>query len=224
MENRLLRYAASVAVAAVLASSAHACDGYRKGFTIGGGFGGGVSHITSDFGGIDNEATRGGPGLDVRIGYAPTDRLNIFLGGKIHICYLSDIVDRYDRYFELMNGEGYKAVAAIFFSPIALPLIPFTGSHMIMGLGGVTYYLEDEAPAFFFEATFGASIFPDEFEDRTKGGFGFSVGLGYEFVEHWNVRCDAMFGFYMPQGSGHYYDDVTSNAFSAMLTLNYLFY
>ena len=224
MCNRTLGMVTCCIAVVLLAADAHAFDRKRKGFILGFGGGGGVSHISSSIGPDDHAATRGGPGIDVRLGYGYSDRLIIFFGGKLHFCYIDEIVDKYDAYFDAMSGEGYKSVLAIMFAPVILPFVPFAGAHTLMGLGGATYYLEDAVPSFFFEATLGASIFPDEFADRGRGGAGFSLGAGYEFKERWSVRCDLMVGIYRPQESDYDPVDESANAVTVMLTVNYLYY
>ncbi|UCF06291.1 MAG: hypothetical protein JSV33_04485 [bacterium] len=224
MDNRLLRTVVSGAAVIALAANAYAFDGKRKGFILGFGMGGGVSHISSRIGAARDSATRGGPGVDVRIGYARTDRWHIFFGGKMNFCYLDEIIENYDAYFDAMSGEGLKSAAAIIFAPVVLPFIPIGGAHSVIGLVGVSYYLDDAAPSFFFEATLGASIFPDEFADEARGGGGFSLAAGYEFEKRWSFRCDVMVGIYRPQETDYDTEDERANAVTVMLTANYLYY
>ena len=134
------------------------------------------------------------------------------------MCYLDRIGEGYSNYFDTMSDDGIKSIFATIFLPFAFFAIPMKESHSLLGLG-VTYYLNETAPSYFFEGMIGGSIIPDEFANKTKGGLGFSFGTGYEFNKRWNIKCDFLFGASNRSG-GPGYDYIEDSTFGMTLLLS----
>lgn len=207
------------------AGSGQAFDGQRKGLVFGGGIGFGTTRIGSDSYLGENSTWRAAPAFDWQLGYCPDNRMVIFIGTKSVLTYLDLIADQYQDYFDAMQEDNLKGVAACIGAPIVLPLLWMGGAHTTFGLLGVSYYFEDQAPSYFVEATIGAGIIPDEFRSETFGGLGFTLAGGWEFSTHYSLRCDLMFGF-STEGNGSDFLSYggSSSAFSIMLTFNSLAY
>ncbi len=77
------------------------------------------------------------------------------------------------------------------------------GTIALHGLGtaSINYYLKPLAPTFYLSGGLGLATISTPFENNTDTdiGVGFFAGAGYEFVRHFAVQFDFMFG--MPQES-----------------------
>ncbi|MBN2362811.1 hypothetical protein JXL83_01625 [candidate division WOR-3 bacterium] len=181
----------------------------RKGFIAGFTLGPALSFVhAEDSRGMEYDKTHFGMGFDLRIGWAFTNQFSVQYDHKSAI-FFSDVLDR-----ELSDEQ--KIFATIFF-----PFYPMTFSQNNAGLG-MTYYFNPKVPSPYIDGNVGFSIYPvgDWFDDLT-GGFGFSLGGGYEFSEHWHFHGALMFGF---SSGDETHSDRTSNAVSTILTVGYLFY
>lgn len=82
----------------------------------------------------------------------------------------------------------------------------------------------DQKSAIFFSDALDRELSDEQknnwFDDLT-GGFGFSLGGGYEFSEHWHFHGVLIFGF---SSGDETHSDRTSNAVSTILTVGYLLY
>jgi len=199
-------------------------NGQRQGFTVGAGVGVGPSYIHSEAGERSDDVFRIGPGLDFRFGLAPTNNLQFFTGAKMCMCYWDKIGETYGDYFDAMRGDDLKAVGAIIAFPFAIGIIPMMGSHTVFGLVGATYYLNEAAPSYFFEGTVGVGIVPDEFGKDTRGGTGFSVGAGYEFVPHFNIRGDILYGHGVDEPMGYRTYEESATGVTLLVTMNVIAY
>jgi hypothetical protein len=64
------------------------------------------------------------------------------------------------------------------------------------GTAAVSYYLVPQSPTFFLSGGLGFSSISAPFESNSDSdiGFGFFVGGGYEFIRHFAVEVDLMYG------------------------------
>jgi hypothetical protein len=215
-----------------LVTVTRAFDGERKGLIFGGGVGFGLTYFHSKIDslpavGLSNSVVKFGPAVDVRAGYAWSNREMIFMGAKMSMAYFDEITDSYDSYFGTIEDGGILGTLAILALPWAMVLIPMSGSHSIMGIVGGTYYFSDSAPCYFVEGTIGPGIIPDEFTGKTEAGVGLSLAGGYEFQKHWNVRSDILIAVrkYSPSGTYSVSDYSERNiALTIMFTVNWLEY
>jgi hypothetical protein len=174
-------------------------DGERRGFIFEINLGLGATSINYDY--IyrdieisDKHLTKGAVGFEGRLGYAPTNRFQVYLVNKMSIFDAKKMVDDYENYFDKMSGEGVLSALYIIFSPIILPFIPYASSHSTIGFGA-SYYLEEEAPSFFVDAGLGGAIIYNPFADKVEGGRGFYAGGGYEFQKNLQAKFDLMYGW-----------------------------
>lgn len=168
-------------------------DGNRKGPTIEGSFGGGLTTVYSDYY-VKEEVTHGAFNVELKIGMGGSNRYQLYLINKIAVIDFSNMIDDYDNYFDKMSGEGLGSVFYIMVSPIVLPFIPYASSHSLLGFG-IDYYFNDTAPSYFIGGGFGGSFMFNPFRDKTDGGAGFFLSGGYEFQKHVLVKLDIMYGF-----------------------------
>lgn len=219
----------TILVLLVVATSALAFDGQRKGFIFGLDFGMGATYIKSKSELGDQSVWKGAPAVGFKIGLATNNRTVIFMGTKSSLAYMDRIANAYDTYTDAMGDGGLKGVFATIASPIVLPILWMGGAHSTFGLIGLAYYFQDQAPSFFVEGTLGAGIIPDEFREDTVGGFGMSVAAGYEFSPHYSIRCDLLYGTEERNQDEDRYPytinpEPHSSAFSVLLTVNALAY
>lgn len=142
-------------------------DGQRKGFILGGGLGlGATSYKEKQVSFVGSTETdwrnKFGFMTDFKIGYAPTNQLEIFYSDK-------------GSWFDYDGAIGLTGLGAL----------------------GVSYYLKPEAPTFYLGCGTGVSTFitsPLKSGTDTDLGFGFYAGGGYEFVKHFAIQLDFMYG------------------------------
>ena len=197
-----------VLVTLFLIVNAHAFDGKRKGFFLGGGLGPGFTSLkeTIEYSGWfegepskSNTENKFGLVTNFKIGYAPSDIVEIQYTSKIS-WFASKI------YWWGMESEDVT---------------------MASGLSalGVTYYFKPEAPSYFITGGFGFSTLslPFESHSETKVGGGLFAGAGYEFTRHFNVELDLSWGK-VSSFLNLFGIEPTTTAFSVSLTVNALAY
>lgn len=103
---------------------------------------------------------------DFRIGYAPSNLLQIFWMSKV-------------SWFKLENSLGEDVIIANGFGGV-----------------GVTYSFNPTGPSPFITGGLGFSTWALPFEQgaETMTGLGVVAGVGYEFARHWSVEFDLMRG------------------------------
>jgi len=203
-------------------STGSAFAGSRQGPFVDLNLGYGITSITYD---IDLNAsrrlTKGAFFLDFKVGYAPNDRLKLSFVDKMAIFDLSKAGDDYDEYFDEISKQNLLSVIYVLVSPVALAFIPYESSHSLLG-GGITYYLEDDAPSWYFEGGIGISFVYNPLnvytldetgvvtynEGETGDGPGAYLGVGYEFDRHFQASVSVMYGRFDAQDK--YYTDAVN--------------
>jgi len=148
-----------------------AFDGERQGFILGVGVGAGLTSYTQTIsdGGFSVTGDRENPfGImsDFKIGYAPSDVIEIYWMSKV-------------SWFSLENALGDDVTIA----------------NGIGGLG-VTYFFQSTAPSAFVSGGIGFSSWTAPFEEGAEAwyGIGVSAGAGYEFSPHWYLEGNVCWG------------------------------
>jgi hypothetical protein len=145
-------------------TSAHAFDGSRRGFVLGGGLGAGGTffrqEISTPYESIESDTeAHGSLVTDFLIGLGATEQLVI--------TYQSHVT-----WFSMTNALSETVT-------------------ITNGVGGISlsYYFEPEAPSPVLIGGMGFSTWDTPFEDSgdTWIGFGMWGGFGYEFSPHWMV-------------------------------------
>ena len=152
-----------------------AFDGNRKGFII--GIGGGPGYTTfnetfkSSFSGNTFTMTSDRQNKltfmsDFRIGYAPSNLLQIYWMSKV-------------SWFKLKSSPEEDVIIANGFGGV-----------------GVTYSFNPTGPSPFITGGLGFSTWALPFEQGTETmtGLGVVAGVGYEFASHWSFEFDLMWG------------------------------
>jgi hypothetical protein len=131
---------------------------------------------------------------DFKIGYAPDNTWAIYYTSKV-------------SWFGMENALGDNVTIA-------------NG----LGAAAVSYWFQPQAPSPFVAGGVGFSTWSVAFEDPAPDswiGPGFFAGGGYEFSQHWSVEGCLSWGKPKDTILGI---EVSSNALSFMLTLNWLGY
>lgn len=178
-------------------------DGNRKGITLEGNFGFGVTTVFSEYL-VKDQVTRGAFNFEAKFGYGGSNQYQLYLINKIAVIDFPKMIDDYNNYFDKMSDGGIAGVFYIMVAPLVLPFIPYASSHSLLGFGG-DYYFSDTVPSYFVGASFGASIIYDPIIEKTNGGAGFLIGGGYEFKKHSQVKLDIMYGFIPEEKNDSYY-------------------
>jgi hypothetical protein len=184
-------------------TQAHAFDGQRKGFLLGGGLGLGFTSFSQEvavsFWGYhesvkSDRENKVGVISDFKIGYAPDNSWAIYYTSKV-------------SWFGMENALGNNVTVA-------------NG----LGAAAVSYWFKPQAPSPFIAGGIGYSTWSLPFEDDppdTWTGPGFFVGGGYEFSRHWSIEGYLSWGKPKHEEFGI---EANSNALSFMLTINALAY
>ena len=173
--------AVGAALLIVLPGASSAFDGDRAGFIFGLGLGLGKATQSADasesFGGADVSV-----GIDIsNTGVATDFKLGGGVNEKVWVYYHSrSIFYTYDFEFEdPWSGSSFSE--------------SITTVQGISGIG-VSYFLEPEAPSFFFTGTLGAGGIVEMSDGDSGGevGLGFEIGAGYEFSPSFFVEAAIM--------------------------------
>lgn len=172
MSFRTVGVVTTVCLLLGLSTTALAFDGKRKGFTLGGGLGAGMTSFRQELAvpprfQLDSETVnKGAMVIDFRIGYAPTDQLDLYYIHEVSWFGMTNVLD---ETVTIVNSTG--------------------------GLGA-TYYLAPRAPSVYLLGLIGLSMWSAPFESHsdTWTGFGVGAGVGYEFVPHWALEGSLSYG------------------------------
>ena len=158
---------------AVMATSATAFNGERKGFILGFGAGVSWSSFKGEVEGFDlgDTETKFGIGTDFKIGAGINDQLLIYYVNRV--AWLKS-----DNFTS--NGD-------------LLEDITIASS---VGLVGISYYFKTEAPAWYVVGAIGVSTWSAPLESNSEmfTGFGVTGGVGYEFTPHWSLEATVNWG------------------------------
>ncbi len=192
----------------------HASENERAGFILGTGIGVGCTGVISeDISGPERMIDLG-PALSFKVGYAPVDLFQIYLG-------FSFSMFQSEKFVNMFNPELF------FLWPILLPINVTQASHMMFQLLGVTFYLNPETPGLILGGGIGASSIGEPFWNKTEGAVSGWVEAGIEFARHFSVKLTLFpvrieYDWYDQEtGSNHLF---RSFALSAVLTAEYCFY
>ncbi len=154
-----------------LTSISYGFDGQRKGFILGLGLGGGLTSFTQtvEIGESSQTSDRENKFSfisDFRIGYAPSNLVEVYYNAKVAWFSLDNIFDESVTITDGLNGIG------------------------------ITYHLKPQAPSGFVNGAIGLAVFDAPFESGFEAwtGFGFSAGGGFEFSPHWRVEGNIIYG------------------------------
>jgi hypothetical protein len=178
MNRHVLLGGAFLLALAIASGRAFPFDNERKGFILGTGLGSAFVSLEHAEGTDTRLAT------DFRIGYAPTERFEIYWMCKSSWSRMEDMDE-----IELL---GFAGVATTYFLKPRSP-----SAYLVGGIGysywDYTFTTEDESewadPAWVaLGALAGIPVI--------NTGAGVLGGLGYEFARHWSVECDLLWGSY----------------------------
>lgn len=228
MKNHTRNILLTVSVTCIMllmAASASAFDGQRKGFILGFGLGPGVDMhkqnasvsimgmnlLDQDF--VDE--SKFAFMTDFKLGYAPSNQLIIYYDNKVS-WFKADWGE--DMQIDIVSG----GVNVLGYSDVMI-LSGLTGF-------GASYFLAPQAPSPFFTGGVGlASSMAFESGASARIGFGFFVGGGYEFSPHWSVEGDICYGSAGKSESPSEYAglvdyDITSTDFAFKVSINVMAY
>ena len=162
MKRNLLALVLALALIAT-AFQAQAFDGERQGFMLNLGVGAGQAKWNMSTAGIDVSLDKTGFGGDFKIGGGINPQTLLYYTNRT-LFYSIEALDFY-------TGEPYTADFVNGMSAI-----------------GVSYFLQPEAPSFFFSGALGIGVLTDSEGSDSESGFGFTLGAGYEFAKNWIVE------------------------------------
>ncbi len=97
----------------------------------------------------------------------------------------------------------------------------------LQGLG-ISYYLKEFHPSFYFDAGVGLAMryFPFEFEEDIEDldmhlGVGGTLGVGYEFTHRWSVESNLFYNRFSFERDNV---DISANILSCSIVMRYIFY
>jgi hypothetical protein len=211
MRKSIFNYFTSI-VLLLLFSGSLFFEPHRRGFILNFGMGPGYTHMYSKTGDRVRYDDEIAIGSDFRIGWAPTDQYQLYYTHKMTLFDLDDLF----RKSEELQEENP-------FAFLILPFLPFAYSHNCAGLG-MTYFFKPQAPSVYIDGGFGMTIFPNRQIEEVQAGGSMFLGGGYEIMPHLTLGCEMMWGFASDDDQYSNEDRTTSNAFSAIVTINFLLY
>ena len=164
MYRRLIILLAIVCLFLSIGNASAGWDGQRKGFLLGIGLGPGMISFSQEIEayGINSESDSEQKAtvlVDFRIGYAPSNVLEIYYTGKASAFTMKNIL-----------GDDVEMTSGV------------------SGLG-VTYFMKPVHPSPFFTGCIGMSTWDTSEDDGDPWqGFGIGVGAGYEFSKRWSLE------------------------------------
>jgi hypothetical protein len=207
--------------------SLSAFDGQRKGFILGMDIGPGLVHVRSNADSRTDKLTRGGVSLNATIGYASSNKFQIYFYHRMTMFKMGELGQAYEDWFEEIQNETWKGMGYLILTPFVLPFLPVKASHSAGGIG-FSSFVDETAPSFFFSGGFGWSIIADPYlkdllstANDTMGGIGLVAGIGYEFKPHVSAELQFMYGT-SDRGAWSSYD--SRSAYSVSLVLKLLAY
>ena len=189
----------------VTATSVYAFDGERKGFILGFGIGPGYTNFSQEINGLELDSEgKVSIATDFKIGYGFNEQFLLYYENRVSWFKMTSVSDCDFAY-------GFRCAEE-----------DVTIAHGI-GLVGMSYYFQTEAPSFYILGSVGVSTWSAPFETNsdTSVGFGISGGGGYEFTKHWSIEGTLNYG---NPSTVQYGFDATTKVFSALFTITGLAY
>ena len=148
--------------------------------------------------------------------------LNLGIGfGQGKISAGGESVDGTGICTDFKIGGGPNNQILVYYTNRALWYSPEnTSVELINGMSaaGVSYFLEPQAPSFFFSGALGVGVLTDSEFDGSESGFGVTLGVGYEIVNNFIVEFT-----FMHAGLANDYDFDASIS-NLALTISWLAY
>jgi len=145
---------------------ASAFDNDRKGFMLNLGLGFGQGKISASTGGLSASTDAIGFGTDLKIGAGlNNNKVLIYYTNRV-LWYSPEIVVGDTR----LDGNLINGMSAV----------------------GVSYFLEPEVPSLFFSGALGIGVHYDSDAEDSLTGFGFTLGIGFEFARHFIAELTYM--------------------------------
>ncbi|MBN2415149.1 hypothetical protein JXO52_04870 [bacterium] len=189
-----MKKAIIVVLSLLLVTTSLFADGNRKGFVIGLGAGGGMTSFTQEVFGFESDREN-------KFGLATDFKIGFGLSDNLIICYTNKVNwfgmdNMFDDTVTIING---------------------------LSAAGIMYYFNGFAPSLFITGGVGIASWATPFEEDTDTwtGFGFFAGFGFEFSPHWSVEASVFTGNPSAEEEGI---EITTKAFTGMVTLNWLWY
>ncbi len=187
-------------------------DDDRQGFILGAGIGVGYSNVFASDPLFEGYSTCG-LGITMGLGYAPTNKSSIIFGIKSNV-FVDEVAVVWKDWNDKMSGDDLSATGAKLVAPFVFMFSPVFRSHSIFGSLEYTYFTREYAPSLLFSGSVGVGLLYDKFYEQSFGGFGFSLGTGYEFFRKVAVNCDLVYS----------YTENDIQAISILITLKKYFY
>ena len=151
-------------------NTAYALDGKRKGFIIGGGIG--IGLFVNNYSLDTISSTNIEPAFigDFRIGYAPSNSLEIYL-------FSAKYSGWYHQFDEDSGLNAEENILNVFWGIEAAKYLGGEQSKLYL-IGGLGYSI--------IEVTSHPGL-------DIAGGLGIFGGIGYEFKKHWSVRAELLY-------------------------------
>jgi len=95
-------------------------------------------------------------------------------------------------------GGGPSSQVLVYFTNRTLwysPEVANIEGNLINGMSaaGVSYFLEPQAPSFFFSGALGVGVAVDRDADESMSGMGFTLGVGFEFARSFIAELTFMY-------------------------------
>lgn len=161
MKRNLLALVLALALI-VTAFQAQAFNGERQGFMLNLGVGAGQAKWTAEDEGIEVSFDKTGFGGDFKIGGGINPQTMIYYSNRT-------------LFYSLDFSDGMGGTVS---------------SNLVNGMSavGVSYFLQPQAPSFFFSGALGIGVLTDSEGEDSQSGFGFTFGAGYEFAKNWIIE------------------------------------
>jgi opacity protein-like surface antigen len=163
----LLTATVGLALVVMVATTATAFDGYRKGFILGGGLGFGLTNFSQELNDMSSDSeTNLGVGTDFVIGGGINEKMMIHWVSKV-------------AWTSMENVFGNSVTIASGFGGAAL-----------------TGFINEVPPSLYWTVGLGFTSWSAPFESGSTASYGFGLlgGLGYEFTKHWTVEGGVTYG------------------------------
>ena len=130
-----------------------------------------------------------------------------------------DSVDESGIATTFMLGGGVHPKALLYYLNRAV-FYTAEDSEPVNGLSGVgmTYFLSRQAPSFFINGGVGFGAYQGGRGAETEIGDGFTVGVGFEFINHWTIEASYLDAKIFSAGN------IEFNIYNVALTVNVLLY